>query len=324
MRRFLLALLVALAVVAPAGAWTWPADGPVLQPFSFDPEQPKAPGFHRGIDVAGPVGRSRARARRGRRLVRRHGARQRQVRDDRDRGRLVGDAHPPGLHRCDQGRVGRRGRRRRDDRSERRVRGERSPRPPRRPQDERRVRLRRPGERAAASPVGRVESAPVAASPDAVAAAPAAAGQPPVDPGAVSSPAAAVAPASSRGELRLGPVVGRVVAAGLAASRRRPAGSRERLAGAVRVAARRRSGGRSVEPAPVDTVVGRRVRGALRAAAAVAVAGGSGRGAGGDRGVLSRRRPPAPTSPRRRRRRARDAAVAARPGGTACRGRGSG
>ena len=38
MRRFLLALLVALAIVAPAGAWTWPADGPVLQPFSFDPD----------------------------------------------------------------------------------------------------------------------------------------------------------------------------------------------------------------------------------------------------------------------------------------------
>src|SRR3954454_16318465 len=61
MRLFLLALLIALAVialaaVAPAGAWTWPADGPVLQPFSFDPEQPKAPGFHRGIDVGGPAG----------------------------------------------------------------------------------------------------------------------------------------------------------------------------------------------------------------------------------------------------------------------------
>ena len=56
MRRFLLALVIALAVVAPAGAWTWPADGPVLQPFSFDPEVPKAPGHHRGIDVAGPIG----------------------------------------------------------------------------------------------------------------------------------------------------------------------------------------------------------------------------------------------------------------------------
>src|SRR4051812_1167180 len=56
MRLFLLALLIALAAVAPAGAWTWPADGPVLQPFSFDPEQPKAPGFHRGIDVAGAAG----------------------------------------------------------------------------------------------------------------------------------------------------------------------------------------------------------------------------------------------------------------------------
>src|SRR5262245_52160890 len=56
MRLMLLVLLIALAVVAPAGAWTWPADGPVLQPFSFDREVPKAPGQHRGIDVAGASG----------------------------------------------------------------------------------------------------------------------------------------------------------------------------------------------------------------------------------------------------------------------------
>ena len=30
MRRSLLAFLIALAIVAPARAWTWPADGPVL------------------------------------------------------------------------------------------------------------------------------------------------------------------------------------------------------------------------------------------------------------------------------------------------------
>ena len=56
MRRFLLALAIALAIVAPAGAWTWPADGPVIQPYSFDPDQPKAPGYHRGLDVAGQLG----------------------------------------------------------------------------------------------------------------------------------------------------------------------------------------------------------------------------------------------------------------------------
>src|SRR6188768_1762767 len=60
MRRMLLVLVLALAVLAgiatPAGAWTWPADGPPLQPFAFDHEQPKAPGQHRGIDVAGPLG----------------------------------------------------------------------------------------------------------------------------------------------------------------------------------------------------------------------------------------------------------------------------
>jgi murein DD-endopeptidase MepM/ murein hydrolase activator NlpD len=56
----LLVLVLALAVLAgaagPAGAWMWPADGPVLQPYLFDHEQPKAPGQHRGIDVAGPLG----------------------------------------------------------------------------------------------------------------------------------------------------------------------------------------------------------------------------------------------------------------------------
>ena len=40
MRRFLLVVFFALAFAAPARAWTWPADGPVLQPFSFDPEHP--------------------------------------------------------------------------------------------------------------------------------------------------------------------------------------------------------------------------------------------------------------------------------------------
>ena len=58
MRRILLVLVVALVVVAPAGAWTWPADGPVIQPYSFDHEFPKAAGQHRGVDVAGELGAS--------------------------------------------------------------------------------------------------------------------------------------------------------------------------------------------------------------------------------------------------------------------------
>ena len=43
MRGLLLVLLVALAVVPTAGAWTWPADGPVLQPFAFDPARIRTP-----------------------------------------------------------------------------------------------------------------------------------------------------------------------------------------------------------------------------------------------------------------------------------------
>ncbi len=61
MRRFLLLLSLALlaaslAVVAPAAAWTWPAGGPVLLAFSFDPAHPYSAGEHRGIDIGGDPG----------------------------------------------------------------------------------------------------------------------------------------------------------------------------------------------------------------------------------------------------------------------------
>jgi hypothetical protein len=56
MRRLLFVLLVALAAVPAARAWTWPTDGQMLQPFSFDPASPYAAGQHRGIDLAGSVG----------------------------------------------------------------------------------------------------------------------------------------------------------------------------------------------------------------------------------------------------------------------------
>ncbi len=56
MRRLLLVLVVSLVWVAPAGAWTWPVDGPVLLEFSFDPTHPYAAGQHRGIDVGGEAG----------------------------------------------------------------------------------------------------------------------------------------------------------------------------------------------------------------------------------------------------------------------------
>ena len=52
MRR--LVVIAACAVACPvtaADAWTWPVDGPVLRPFSFDPAQPYAAGQHRGVDI---------------------------------------------------------------------------------------------------------------------------------------------------------------------------------------------------------------------------------------------------------------------------------
>ncbi|MDX6518419.1 MAG: hypothetical protein QOF50_1265, partial [Gaiellaceae bacterium] len=56
MRRLvLLALSIALVWTPGAGAWTWPADGPVLQEFSFG-SNPYGAGQHRGIDVADPSG----------------------------------------------------------------------------------------------------------------------------------------------------------------------------------------------------------------------------------------------------------------------------
>ena len=57
MRPLLLLAVFFVLVVAPsAGAWTWPASGPVLQPYDFDPAHPYAAGQHRGIDIAGDAG----------------------------------------------------------------------------------------------------------------------------------------------------------------------------------------------------------------------------------------------------------------------------
>ena len=50
------AMVAALVCTPVAGAWTWPAGGPVLQPFVFDPLHPYAGGQHRGIDVGGDAG----------------------------------------------------------------------------------------------------------------------------------------------------------------------------------------------------------------------------------------------------------------------------
>src|SRR6266550_8322764 len=57
-RRFaVLLILCALALpVAAARAWTWPVDGPVLRPFSFDHAHPYAGGQHRGVNLGAPSG----------------------------------------------------------------------------------------------------------------------------------------------------------------------------------------------------------------------------------------------------------------------------
>jgi Peptidase family M23 len=47
--------LAALVLGGPAGAWTWPADGAVLRPFTLGPDA-YAAGQHRGIDVGGEEG----------------------------------------------------------------------------------------------------------------------------------------------------------------------------------------------------------------------------------------------------------------------------
>ena len=39
-----------------AGAWTWPVDGPVLRPFTFDAAHPYAGGQHRGVDIGAATG----------------------------------------------------------------------------------------------------------------------------------------------------------------------------------------------------------------------------------------------------------------------------
>jgi Peptidase family M23 len=49
--RLALPFLVFLVWTPAAYAWSWPVQGPVLQPFSYDPANPYAAGQHRGIDI---------------------------------------------------------------------------------------------------------------------------------------------------------------------------------------------------------------------------------------------------------------------------------
>ena len=50
-RRLALVALVFLAWAPAAHAWSWPLQGPVLQPFAYDAAHPYAAGQHRGIDI---------------------------------------------------------------------------------------------------------------------------------------------------------------------------------------------------------------------------------------------------------------------------------
>jgi hypothetical protein len=56
-RRLAILIICACALpVSDARAWTWPVDGPVLRPFSFDHAHPYAGGQHRGVDLGAPSG----------------------------------------------------------------------------------------------------------------------------------------------------------------------------------------------------------------------------------------------------------------------------
>jgi hypothetical protein len=50
-RRLAPPVLLFLAWAPVAHAWTWPANGPVLEPFAYDEAHPYAAGQHRGIDI---------------------------------------------------------------------------------------------------------------------------------------------------------------------------------------------------------------------------------------------------------------------------------
>src|SRR5262249_52880415 len=57
LRRIAVIAFCALVLpVSAAQAWTWPVDGLVLRPFSFDRAHPYTAGQHRGVDLSAPTG----------------------------------------------------------------------------------------------------------------------------------------------------------------------------------------------------------------------------------------------------------------------------
>ena len=102
MRRLAVLLVCACALpVSAARAWTWPVDGPVLRPFSFDHAHPYAGGQHRGVDLGAPGGTRGARSDRGNRLVRGNSADGREDRFDRDAARVHRHTRSPRHDRCE-------------------------------------------------------------------------------------------------------------------------------------------------------------------------------------------------------------------------------
>src|SRR5262245_8280806 len=55
MRVLALAAVGLILAAAPAAAWTWPVDGPVVRSFSVG-DNPYAGGQHRGVDLSGAAG----------------------------------------------------------------------------------------------------------------------------------------------------------------------------------------------------------------------------------------------------------------------------
>src|SRR5262245_31693178 len=53
--RLTTVLVVFLVWVPVAQAWSWPVQGPVLEPFSYDEAHPYDAGQHRGIDIGASV-----------------------------------------------------------------------------------------------------------------------------------------------------------------------------------------------------------------------------------------------------------------------------
>jgi Peptidase family M23 len=56
LRRLAVLALAFLVWTPVAQAWSWPVQGPVLQPFAYDESHPYASGQHRGIDIGADAG----------------------------------------------------------------------------------------------------------------------------------------------------------------------------------------------------------------------------------------------------------------------------